>query len=336
MADWTALAGRSIAGVAPSREEALAVLRAPDGEMLDILQAAYRVRSHFHGNRVKIHILQNAMSGMCPEDCRFCSQSNIATGEIERYRLMSKGELVAAARRAKEAGAWKYCIVTSTRGPNEGQMDVICSAVREIKEKIGIRICTSLGILEGDQAKRLKAAGVDRFNHNLETSGRHFPEICTTHSYEDRVRTIGLVKEAGLEACCGGIVGMGESDEDLVDLAYELRRLEVESIPVNFLNPRPGTPMQDRPLQDPRRCLKVLCMTRFVNPSRDIRCAGGREVTLRSLQPLVLYPCNSIFTEGYLTTGGNRHEDDVRMIRDMGFEVHVEPDAAGGPKPDHT
>jgi biotin synthase len=324
MRDWDALAARSIAGTAPAREEALAVLAAPDAEFLAILQAAYRVRRHFHGNRVKVHVLENAMSGMCPEDCSFCSQSSVAGGEIERYRLESREEMVAAARRAKAAGAWKYCIVTSTRGPNEKQLDVICDAVREIKEEVGIKVCTSLGILEREQALRLKAAGVDRFNHNLETSARLFPRICTTHTYEERVRTIRFVQEAGMESCSGGIVGLGETDEDLVDLMFELRRLGVTSIPINFLDPRPGTPLAGRELQDPRRCLKVLSMTRFVNPSRDIRCAGGREVNLRSLQALVLYPCNSIFTNGYLTTGGNEASQDLRMIRDLGFEPQTE------------
>jgi len=318
---WNELADRSIAGGAPGRDEALAVLRSPDAELLDVLNAAYRVRRHFHGNRVKVHILENAMSGMCPEDCNWCSQSKIAGSEIERYRLISKEEMLEGARKAKEAGAYKYCIVTSTRGPNDRQMDVICDAVREIKAKVGIKICTSLGILEREQAFRLKEAGVDRFNHNLETSERRFGEVCTTHTYEDRVRTIRYAHEAGLESCCGGIVGMGEADEDVVDLAFELRRLGVTSIPVNFLDPRPGTPMAARPLQDPKQCLRVLSMVRFVNPSRDIRCAGGREVNLRSLQPLVLYPCNSIFTNGYLTTGGNAESDDLRMIRDLGFEI---------------
>ena len=322
MIDWSGLADRAIAEGTPTREEALAVIRAADDQLLPILESAGRVRARFHGNRVKIHILQNAMSGMCPEDCGFCSQSIVATGEIERYRLMTKDELVAAARKAKDAGAWKYCMVTSTRGPNESQLDVLCAAAREIKKDVGITLCASLGILERDQAKQLKEAGVDRFNHNLETSKRRFPEICTTHTYEDRVRTIGYAHEAGMEACCGGIVGMGEEDEDLVDLAFEWRRLEVESIPINFLNPRPGTPMAAHPKVDPKRALRILCMVRFVNPSKDIRVAGGREVTLRALQPLALYPCNSIFTEGYLTTGGNRHEDDLRMIRDMGFEVY--------------
>lgn len=325
MVDWNGLAAGAILGEAPTREEALAVLRAPEAEFLDVINAAYRVRRHFHGNSVKVHILENAMSGMCPEDCGWCSQSKVASGDVERYRLESKEEMLEGARKAKAAGAWKYCLVTSTRGPNAQQLGVVCDAVREIKEKVGIKVCTSLGSVNREQALQLKAAGVDRFNHNLETSERHFDKLCTTHTWKDRVRTIEAVHEAGLESCCGGIVGMGEEDEDFVDLVFELRRLGVTSIPINFLDPRPGTPLSGRPLQDPRRALKALCLARFVNPSRDIRCAGGREVTLRSLQPLVLFPCNSIFTNGYLTTGGNVDSEDRKMIRDLGFEPYVEP-----------
>ncbi len=321
---WNRIAEDSIFDRPPTREEALGVLRSEDGELLELIQAAYRVRHRFHGNRVKIHVLLNAMSGLCPEDCAFCSQSKVATGEIERYRLLEKEEIVAAARAAKEAKAWKFCIVTSTRGPNDRQLDTICDAVREIKDRVGIRVCTSLGILTPDQAGRLKEAGVDRFNHNLETSRARFPEICTTHEYDDRVRTVRCVQASGMETCSGGIVGMGEGDEDVVELAFSLRELGVTSIPVNFLNPRPGTPLGDRPVPEPRRALRVLCLFRFVNPSRDIRVAGGREVCLRSLQPLALYPCNSIFTNGYLTTGGSEWKQDVRMIEDMGFEVQVE------------
>lgn len=324
MDNWRAIADRILSGGEVTRDEALDVVRGPEPELLAILDAAYRVRRHHHGNKVKIHILQNAMSGMCPEDCHFCSQSAIAAGEIERYRLQTKDEMVAAAREAKKAGAWKYCLVTSTRGPNSQQLETICAAVKEIKRSVGIRVCTSLGILEREQAFRLKEAGVDRFNHNLESSARHFPEICTTHTYEDRVRTIGFVQEAGMESCCGGIVGMGERDEDLIELAFELKRLGVTSIPINLLDPRPGTPLAGQPRQDPRKCLRVLCMVRFVNPSRDIRCAGGREAVLGSLQPLVLYPCNSIFTNGYLTTGGNGDDADARMIQEAGFEIYRE------------
>ncbi len=320
-AGWSDIADRSIREIAPTRDEALAIMRAPESELLPVLHAAYRVRHHFHGNRVKLHVLLNAMSGLCPEDCHFCSQSAIADAPVDKYRLVSADEMVAAARKAKEAKAWKFCIVTSTRGPNDRQLDVICAAVRRIKSEVGIRVCTSLGILGDGQADRLKSAGVDRFNHNLETSEEHFGEICTTHTYEDRVRTVKRAQEAGLEACSGGIVGMGERDEDVVAMAFNARELGVTSIPVNFLDPRPGTPFAKYAPPSPAKCLLVLSMFRFVNPSRDIRIAGGREKNLRSLQSLALYPCNSIFTAGYLTTAGNEPSEDHRMIRDAGFEI---------------
>ncbi len=313
------IADRSIRGEAPTREESLAVLRAP--EFMPVVQAAYRVRRHFHGNRVKLHVLLNAMSGLCPEDCGFCSQSVVATGPVEKYRLVSADAMVAAARRAKDAKAWKFCIVTATRGPNDRQLDTICEAVKRIKSEVRIRVCTSLGILEDGQAERLKEAGVDRFNHNLETSERRFGSVCTTHTYEDRVRTVKAAQAAGMEACSGGIVGMGEADEDIVEMAFAARAIGATSIPVNFLDPRPGTPFEKLEPLSPAKSLLVLCLFRFVNPSRDIRVAGGREKNLRSLGPLALYPCNSIFTAGYLTTPGNAPSEDHAMIRDMGFEV---------------
>lgn len=319
--DWSGLAERALAGRPVTAEEALAILRSPDDELLSVLHAAFRLRARYHGRDVRIHVLRNAKSGLCPEDCAFCSQSVLHRSEVRRYPLQSVDELVAGAREAARMGAVKYCIVTSTRGPADRELEVICEAVRRIKRECNIRICTSLGLLKDGQAERLAAAGVDRFNHNLETSRRFFPEICTTHGFDDRVATIRRVKAAGLEACCGGIMGMGESDEDRVALAFELRALEVESIPVNFLDPRPGTPLERAPRLTPQDCLRALAMMRFVNPSRDIRVAGGREVNLRSLQPLALYPANSLFCNGYLTTPGQGHAADLRMIEEAGFRV---------------
>ncbi|MEP6571398.1 MAG: biotin synthase BioB [Gemmatimonadota bacterium] len=319
--DWNALADRALDGIAPSPDEALSVLRAPDDDLLPLLYAAFRVRQRHHGRDVRIHVLQNAKSGLCPEDCAFCSQSTkFATG-VDRYQLQTVDELVAGAHRAHEMGAVKYCMVTSTRGPSQRDLDVICAATRRIKAELEINICTSLGLLKDGQAEQLAAAGVTRFNHNLESSRRHFPEICSTHGYDDRIRTVQAVKRAGMEACCGGIMGMGESLEDRVALAFELRALEVESIPVNFLDPRPGTPLGDTPRLSPPDCLRALAMFRFVNPSRDIRVAGGREVNLRSLQPLALFPANSIFCNGYLTTPGQGPDADIQMIQDAGFRV---------------
>jgi biotin synthase len=318
---WNALADRALDGGPATAAEALAVLSSSDHELLDVLAAAFRVRAHHHGRDVRLHVLRNAKSGLCPEDCAFCSQSVVHHTGVERYRLQPVEDLVAGAHEAHRMGAVKYCMVTATRGPSDRELDVICEAVRRIKAEVPINICTSLGILKDGQAERLAAAGVDRFNHNLESSRRFFPAICSTHSFDDRVATVRRVRAAGMEACCGGIMGMGESPEDRVGLALELRALEVESIPVNFLDPRPGTPLAGAPRLSPADCLRALAMMRFVNPSRDIRVAGGREVNLRHLQPLALYPANSMFVNGYLTTPGAGWEADVRMIEDLGFRL---------------
>jgi biotin synthase len=319
--EWNDLADKVLAGGALIREEALAVLGCPDDELLALLHAAFRVRLRHHGREVRLHVLRNAKSGMCRENCAFCSQAAGAYSGIDRYGLQSVEELVEGAREAHRLGAVKYCMVTATRGPSERDLGVICEAVRQIKGELPIHICTSLGILSPGQAERLKAAGVDRFNHNLETSRNFFSRVCQTHTYDDRVGTIRAAKTAGMEACCGGIIGMGESLEDRVDLAFECGALAVESIPVNFLDPRPGTPLGHVARLAPEECLKTLCMFRLANPAADIRVAGGREVNLRHLQVLALYPANSMFTEGYLTTPGQGHESDLAMIRDAGFRV---------------
>ena len=321
MTHWNALADRVLAGSAASSDDALAVLTSPDDELLAVLHAAFRLRERYHGTDVRIHVLKNAKSGLCPEDCAFCSQSTKFQTGVERFGLLSVEELVAGAREAAAMGAVKYCMVTSTRGPSERDLETICAAVRQIKRELNLNVCTSLGLLKEGQAEQLAAAGVTRFNHNLESSRAHFPEVCSTHDYDDRIRTVKAAKAAGMEACCGGIMGMGERLEDRVALAMELRALEVESIPVNFLDPRPGTPLGDRARLTPQDCLRALAMFRFVNPTRDIRIAGGREVNLRHLQPLALYPANSLFCNGYLTTPGQGPEADMRMIADLGFRV---------------
>jgi biotin synthase len=319
--DWNRLAEQVLDGRDVTPDEALAIVQASDDDLLPLLHAAFRLRARYHGRDVRIHVLRNAKSGLCPEDCAFCSQSVEFPTDVPRYRLQSVGELVEGAREAARLGAVKYCMVTSTRGPSQRDLNVICEAVRRIKAEVNIRVCTSLGLLKEGQAEQLAAAGVTRFNHNLEASRRFFPTICSTHDFDDRVRTVARAKAAGMEACCGGIMGMGETLEDRVALALELRALEVESIPVNFLDPRPGTPLGAAPRLSPQDCLRALAMMRFVNPSRDIRVAGGREVNMRHLQVLALYPANSIFCDGYLTTPGQGYEADRQMIADAGFKV---------------
>ena len=214
-------------------------------------------------------------------------------------------------------------MVTATRGPSQRDLDVVCEAARRIKAEMNIQLCASLGLLTEAKAKRLVEAGVDRFNHNLETSERYYGQICTTHEWRDRVETVKIARAAGMEACCGGIVGLGENEDDLLDLAFSLRDLDVDSMPINFLDPRPGTPLGDRPRIEPGYALRALCMFRFVHPRADLRVAGGREVTLRSMQVMALYPANSLFTQGYLTTSGATPYADHQMIRDAGFEIEL-------------
>jgi biotin synthase len=237
--------------------------------------------------------------------------------------MKSVDELVDGARRAHSARAKRYSMVTATRGPSQRDLDTICEAATRIKAEMNIELCASLGLLTEAKAKRLADSGVDRFNHNLETSERHYNEIVSTHSWRDRVQTVQFAKAAGMDTCCGGIVGLGESEDDLLDLAFSLRELDVDSVPVNFLDARPGTPLAGRPLVEPGYALRALCMFRFVHPRTDLRVAGGREITLRALQAFALFPANSIFTQGYLTTGGASAQADHQMIRDAGFELEL-------------
>ncbi len=331
MRSWQTLAEKALRDECLTREESLAVLQAPDDEVLGVLHAAFQVRRHHFGRRVKVQMLLNAKSGACQEDCHYCSQSSISTAPIERYGLLPLPVMLDGARRAAAARAQRYCIVTSGRGPLDRDIKEIAAAVRAIKAEIPIRICCSLGLINEAQAKELKAAGVDRINHNLNTSETHHGDICSTHTFQDRMTTIASIRAAGLELCSGGIIGMGERDEDLVDLAFALRNVRPHSLPVNMLTSIPGTPLEDRHDLSPRRCLKVLCLLRFLHPGTELRVAGGREVNLRSLQPLALYAADSLFVNGYLTTPGQPAAEAWRMIEDLGFEIEVvqEPAEAG-------
>lgn len=321
---WAVLAEGVLAGHRLLTDEALAILAAPDEEVLDLLAAAYRVRRRYFGATVQLYFLMNAKSGLCPEDCGYCSQSKVSEAEIPRYNLLNEEKLLDGARVAALRNSKTYCIVISARGPTEREIDAVTRIVPKIKEQFGLSICACLGLLTPDQAQRLKDSGVDKVNHNLNTSAEFYGEICTTHGYQDRVATLRAVRDAGMELCSGGIIGMGERREDIVRMAFELRDLGVESIPVNFLNAICGTPLENANRQhplDPRFCLKVLAMFRLANPKSEIRIAGGRELHLRSLQPLGLYAANSIFVGDYLTTKGQLPEADYRMIEDLGFTI---------------
>jgi len=304
-----------------TREDALRILQADDSELLAILDAAYRVRQRHFGKTVQLYYLKNAKSGLCPEDCNYCSQSKISEAPIEKYAMLNAERLLDGARKAAESKSRTYCIVASGRGPTDREVDHVASVVRQIKDQYGLHICCCLGLLKPEQAVKLKEAGVDRVNHNLNTSERFHDEICTTHTFKDRLDTLDVCRNAGLELCAGIIVGMGEVHEDVVDVAIKLSELKVESIPVNFLNSIDGTPLQSVHELDARFCLKVLAMFRLTNPRAELRIAGGREINLRSMQAMGLYPANSMFVSDYLTTPGQKAEEDFRMIADLGFEI---------------
>src|SRR6476660_6949061 len=324
MTDCAVFTRKAVRGETLTRSECHAVLDSPDEQLLGLLQAAFTVRSHYFGKTVRLQMLQNAKSGACQEDCHYCSQSALSTAPIERYNLLPRQQMIDGARQAAASKAQRYCIVISGRSPLDREIDEIAGAVRSIKEEVPIQICCSLGLMNEAQAKRLKAAGVDRVNHNLNTSEAFHNAICTTHTFQDRLATLRNARAAGLEICSGGIVGMGEADDDLIDLAMALRGVHPESIPVTTLHPVAGTPLGHCDHLTPQRCLKVLCLFRFLHPRTEIRIAGGREHNLRSLQPLALYPADSVFVNGYLTTPGAPAPEVWDMIRDLGFTIEVD------------
>ena len=319
--DWQGLADRVLDGHELTSEEGLAIVRCPDDDLLDLLSAAFRIRRRFFGKSVQLYFLINAKSGLCPEDCSYCSQSRVSKAAIPKYNILDRERLLDGARIAHERNAKTYCIVISARGPNERELQAVEELIPEIKRQYGLKICTSLGLLTPEQADRLKACGVDRVNHNVNTSPDYYAQICSTHTYQDRLATLRVVRAAGMEICSGGIIGMGEADTDVVRMALELREVEAESIPINFFNAIDGTPLEGVDRLTPRYCLKVLCLFRFANPSRELRIAAGRELHLGSLQPLGLYPANSLFVGDYLTTKGQAPEADRTMIEELGFTV---------------
>ncbi|MEK7354524.1 MAG: biotin synthase BioB, partial [Chloroflexota bacterium] len=286
-----------------SREQCQEVLRCPDEDLMLLLHQAYRVRREYFGNQVHVQVLKNAKSGLCAEDCRYCSQSRISQAPIEKYPLVSKDILLAEAIKAKQIKVTRFCISTSGTRPSETEIDQLCDTIRTIKDETGLPLCATLGLLTDSQAQRLKAAGLDRVNHNLNTSRGYYSQVCTTHTFQDRLDTVARCQAAGLEICCGGIVGQGETDGDIIDMLLTLREIKPQAVPINFLIPIEGTPFGslDTGL-NPLKCLKILCLTRFLNPRSEVRAAGGWEYHLRELKPLALYPADSIFVTGYLTT----------------------------------
>jgi len=321
--DFEILAEKSLRDELLSRDEARAVLCADDSQLEEILSAARRVREVHFARRVKLCLLLNAQSGICPEDCGYCSQSKVSTAPVQKYKLLPHESIVERAGLAVEAGATRFCMAIAARGATEKDVAHLGAAIREIKGNPAtshLEICTSLGLINAQKCRDLKAAGVDYVNHNLNTSEKHYASICSTHTYAERVETLQNVKNAGLHTCAGGIVGLGETLDDLLDMGYALRELEIESIPINILLRIQGVPLQNAAPVGVSHALRVMCLMRFLNPRAEVRAAAGRE-RLGEHQMKVLWPCNSLFVDGYLTTEGEHHSDVKKWIEAAGFEI---------------
>jgi biotin synthase len=316
------ITAKALHGDSVDRDELLAVLASSDDELLDVIAAAGRVRRKFFGRRVKLNYLVNMKSGLCPEDCGYCSQRLGSTAEILKYSWIDADEAARHAQCAIEAGAKRVCLVAAGRGPGDRDIERVAKTVAVIKDSApAVEVCVCLGLLKQGQADRLRAAGADAYNHNLNTSAENYARICSTHTFDDRTTTVAAAKIAGLSPCSGAIVGMGESDDDIVDVALALRELQPDSVPVNFLIPFEGTPLGRHWQLTPQRCLRILAMFRFAFPDVEVRVAGGREIHLRTLQPLALHLANSMFLGDYLTSQGQPGHADRAMIADAGFVI---------------
>jgi biotin synthase len=331
------LADSVLDGKPATEDDALAVLQAHDDELLDVVAAAGRLRREHFGRTVKVNYLVNLKSGLCPENCNYCSQALGSTADILKYKWLSTDEALEQAAAGLQGGATRVCMVSSGRGPTNKDVERVADMVGTIKaEHPDVEICACLGLLKDGQAERLRDAGVDAYNHNINTAESHHDQIVQTHTYADRVDTVEKVKSAGLSPCSGLIAGLGETDEQLVEALFALRDLHSDSIPVNFLMPFDGTPLENTWELTPMRCVKILAMARFVCPDREVRIAGGREMHLRTLQGLALNVANSIFLGDYLTSEGQAAEADLELIRDHGFTVLGAPDPTSADAPAGT
>lgn len=303
------------------RESALYLSRVSGSEVFELFALSNKARVKYRGNKVDLCSIVNAKSGACPEDCFFCAQSAHSKTDIKIYPLLDKEKILDAARSAEENGVKRFCIVTSGKKTSDKEIDEICRFVSEIRT-LGLLPCATLGMLGYPEFKKLKDAGLHRYHHNLETSETFFREICTTHTYREKIRTIESAKSLGFSICSGGIFGLGESWEDRIDMAFALKGIGVDSVPINFFTPVHGTPLGQRDMMNPLEALKVIAIYRLILPRCEIRVCGGRQMTLRELHPYIfLAGADGFLLGNYLTTAGRSPEDDLQMIKDMGLEL---------------
>jgi len=309
-----------LAGGSVTFEEAERLLATDDVTVL--ADCANTITRTFNGDTVDVEALINAKSGRCPEDCSFCAQSSFYDTGITKYPLLPKEVLVENAMKAKESGATSFCLVCAYRDPPEKDFQRICETIEEIRSRVDLDVNVSLGFMTPTRARRLRELGVKRYNHNLETAESYFYKICKTHDFADRVNTARIVKEAGLELCSGGILGMGESKKERLELAFSLASLQPDEVPINILIGRDGTPMAGFERLDPLEAIKTIAVWRFIMPSTILKIAGGREAHLKDKDRLALKAgANGIITGGYLTVGGNTPNKDIAMIKEIGLKA---------------
>jgi biotin synthase len=321
--DLLALSRRVIAGGDLTRDEADRFFRLEGEDLYDLFYTAHKVRRHFHGNRVTFCSILPTKFGNCSEDCKFCAQSGHFETGIQPHPMMGGDEVAQACEDARDRGASAFGIVNSGRGPTKREWPKIMEAVHAMKKVDGICHCATLGTLTEEQAQDLKAAGVRRINHNLETSKEFYPQIVTTHAWQERVDTVRLAQRVGLETCCGCIFGMGETIEDRVSLAFSLKQLNPSVVPLNFLFPIPGTPLEAATKLRPLEILKIIAVMRLILPRQDLKIAGGREKNLRDLQSWMFYVGGtSALIGNYLATAGRPNSEDLQMIEDLELQWH--------------
>ncbi len=305
-----------------SMETCKDILVSEEAELLDLINAAYTVRKKFWKKDVNIHVINNVQNGYCAEDCKYCAQSKSASAKIVTYPMKSIDEIMHEAKEAYESGAYRYCLVFAGTGPSESRVKKLETIIKTIKEKYHLEVCVSPGIMSKTDLKKLKEAGLDRLNHNLNTAEKYYKNICSTHTYKARINTLNSASEIGLDVCSGVIIGMGESVTDVINMAMKFNELKnVKSIPVNFFMPVNKNVFKPAVDLTPEYCLRVLCLFRLLNPAAEIRAAAGRELYLKSMQVMCLYIVNSIFMNGYLNVTGSGILKDLQMIRDAGFNI---------------
>ena len=310
-----------------SREDALAILNTPDESLEELVSFAETFRRKYKGNHVSIHILTNARSGNCSQDCAYCAQSCRSKADIDKYKWVADEKLYEDNDFVNEHHLSRHCIGLSGMKFTDAEIEVLAEKIRKMKAD-GTHLCCSIGFLTEHQAKVLKDAGLDRINHNLNSSRNYYPNICSTHTFDQRVANIRMLQGLGYEICSGGIIGMGESREDVVDMLMELREIQPEALPINFLLPIPGTPLEhaDMSVLSTAYCMKVLCLARLLVPKADIRCAAGREIYFKGEENMLLRVVDSIFASGYLTAGGQGIRDTIQAIEAAGFTYEIESD----------